>query len=103
MTAPSDMSRIAAPYEACKRADSRQPLVAGLRGATSVFLQMSEELQHQTGGDVADEEAVIGFLELGANERQKQLKSIPVALTGIDGQIALGDDVLQEKAFEPGA
>ena len=64
MTAPSDMNRIAAPYEACKRADSQ--LSDAGRGATSVFLQMSGQ--------------VTGFLELGANERQKQLKSIPVAV-----------------------
>ena len=97
------MAGVAAGDEARKGADRRQPLVAGLHGAAAVILEMGEELEHAPGWEIVNCKAVDGLAGPGRDERQQQGEGVPVALPGVSGEVALGDDVFGQEAAQPGA
>ena len=74
LAAPFDMSRIAAADEAGERPDRRQTLIAGLDGTSALILEISEELQHKLGSEIADGQPVHGLAQVAADEGQQQLK-----------------------------
>ena len=103
MTAPFDMGRVAAADEAREGPDRSQSLIAGRDGATSIRLEMGKELPHASGRDVRYRKPVYGLAHLPADEGQQQPEGVAVALAGVPGQIAFGDDVLGEEPAEPRA
>ncbi len=103
VTAPFDMSRIAAADEARERAYGRQSLIAGPGRATSIRLEMSEELQHPSGRDVRYHKPVHGLAHLPADEGQQQAEGVAIALAGVPSEIAFGNDVLAQEPAEPRA
>ena len=56
--------RIPAADEAGEGPDGRKPLIAGPGGASAIFLEMREELQHMLGCDIAHGQPVYGFAQL---------------------------------------
>ena len=55
------------------------------------------------GREVADGQPVHRLAQLAADEGQQQAEGVPVALPGVPGEIAFGDDVFAQEAPEPGA
>ena len=45
------------------------------------------------GGEIAHGQPVYGLAQFAADERQQQAEGVPVALAGVPGQIAFGDDM----------
>ena len=64
---------------------------------------MGEELQHMTGCEIAYGQPVYGFAQFAADKRQQQAEGVPVALAGVSGQIAFGDNIFAQEAPEPRA
>ena len=96
-------SGVAAGDEAGEGADRRQALVAGLRGAAPVILDMVEELSHAPGREIVHREPLDRLTGLGADERKKEREGVAVTLLRVAGEVALGDDVFGQEAAEPGA
>ena len=101
--APLEMSGVAAGDEAGEGADRRQALVAGLRGAAAVILDMVEELSHAPGREIVHRKPLDRLTGLGADEREKEGEGVAVTLLRVAGEVALGDDVFGQEAAEPGA
>ena len=97
------MSGVAAGDEAREGTDRRQPLVAGLRGAAAVILDMVEELSHAPGREIVYREPLDRRAGPGADEREKEGEGVAVTLLRVAGEVALGDDVFGQEAAEPGA
>ena len=55
------------------------------------------------GGEIAHGQPVHGLAQLAADERQQQAEGVAVALAGVPGQIAFGDDMFAQEAPEPRA
>ena len=55
------------------------------------------------GGEITDGQPVHGLAQLAADERQKKAEGVPVALAGVPGQIAFGDDIFAQEASKPWA
>jgi hypothetical protein len=103
MAAPFDMGWIPATEEAGKCTDGSKPLIAGPRRASTIFLEMSKELQHMLGGEIAHGEPIHRLAQFLADEWQEKAEGVTIALAGVSGQIAFGDDVLAQEAPEPWA
>ena len=94
------MSGVAAGDEAGEGADRRQALVAGLRGAAAVILDMVEELSHAPGREIVHRKPLDRLTGLGADEREKEGEGVAVTLLRVAGEVALGDDVFGQEAAE---
>ena len=101
--APLQVGGIATGDEAGEGADCRQSLIARRHGAPAVVFEIGEELQHAPGLQILHREAVDRFAVLGADERQQQGEGVTVALLRVGGEVALGDDMFDQKAAQPRA
>jgi hypothetical protein len=69
----------------------------------AILLAMCKELQHMLGGEIAHGQPIHRLVQLSTDEWQKKAEGVAVALAGVPGQIAFGDDVLDQEAPEPWA
>ena len=95
---PVEMGRVAAGDKASEGPDRRQALVAGLHRAGAFLLEVDKELKHPRGCEIGHGQPVHRLAGLGADERQQQGKAVAVALLGVAGEPALGDDVVGQEA-----
>ena len=64
---------------------------------------MVEELAYAPGREVLNRDPVDGLADHGAEEGEEEGEGVAVALLGVAGEVALGDDVLGEEPAQPGA
>ena len=63
---------------------------------------MSEKLPHAIGRDVDNRQAIDRDMCLSADERDEQCQRVTVAPLRVSREVALVDQMLQQKAPEPG-
>jgi hypothetical protein len=89
--------------EARERTNGGKPLVARGDGAVTGDLDVGEKESDAISGDVDHMETVDRFPGLLRNERNELAKCISIAVLGVAGEIAFGDDMLQQETPNPGA
>ena len=79
----------------------RQALVACRRGAVPGVFDLSKKLPHALGRDVDDRQTIDRHVRLGADERDDQRQRVSITALRVAREIALVDQMLQEKAANP--
>jgi hypothetical protein len=89
------MDRAVFADESCQRTNGSKALVAGGDTAAPGGLEIREKEPHELGRDIDDRKTVDLFSGLLGHEGNDLTKRITVAMLGIAGEIALGNDVLK--------
>lgn len=85
-----------------ERMKGAEALIARPTTTASIFLQMLEEPTEHERRQILDGQSIDRCLGRGAQEGQQQGERVAVAGLGVARQIALGDEVFQEKPPNPG-
>src|SRR6516162_984772 len=81
--------------------DGRQPLVASDLTALAIALQVVQKLADDFRRQLFHGHAIDGAAYLLAGKRQQQCQRVAVAGLGVEGKIALGDQMFQQEPPDP--
>ena len=96
--APGKVFRAMTTDELRQRMDGAETQIAGGSTAATLGFQMFEKAAHQKRGQILYGEPIDRSASRTRHERKQQNKCVPVAALGIARQIALGDQMLEQKA-----
>ena len=86
-----------------KGTDGGKPLVTGGDFAATRGLEIGEKSTDEIGREIDDSETVDGLLLHLRDKWNEQSERVAVAVLSIAGEIALSDDMFQQKATNPWA
>jgi hypothetical protein len=103
LSGPFDMDRTVLADESRQGADGSEALVAGGNAAVTGSLEIREKEPDELSRDVNDRETIDRLAGLLCHEGDQLAERIAVAMLGVAGKIALGDDMLEQEAPDPRA